>query len=318
MQFRRALAVVLLVLGSPAASQTQAGFTGIVAFGDSLTDTGNVYAQTGFTYPTPPYAGGRFSNGPLWVETLALGLGLEAPRPVSLGGTNYAFANAETGAEPGPGGSVSGVPNLDTQVGLYLLSGPQDAASKLFVVWAGANDLLHQAAPNPARSVGNILSQITALSQAGAKEFVVPNLPQLGYTPAVAAFGPAAAAQFNLLTQDFNMRLAAGLGGLASGLGIRIHQLDVDGVFQQILANPSRFQISNITAAAKSGETGLPGTVDRDADHFLFWDGVHPTARVHDLIGQGALAPFAVPEPSSCLLVGLGIAACSVAARRRR
>jgi hypothetical protein len=43
--------------------------TGIVSFGDSLTDTGNYYTATG--EPAAPYYDGRFSNGSLWVEYLA-------------------------------------------------------------------------------------------------------------------------------------------------------------------------------------------------------------------------------------------------------
>src|SRR5216683_567941 len=47
-------------------------FTEIVAFGDSLTDTGNAFAKSGNTRPDPNYYyQGRWSNGPIWVERLA-------------------------------------------------------------------------------------------------------------------------------------------------------------------------------------------------------------------------------------------------------
>src|SRR4051794_6489859 len=69
------------------------GITGIVSFGDSLTDTGNLYAATG--QPPAPYDMGRFSNGPLWVEYLANQLGVAAPTASLLGGSNYAWAGAE-------------------------------------------------------------------------------------------------------------------------------------------------------------------------------------------------------------------------------
>src|SRR4051794_25936876 len=83
------------------ATPLQAGqFTQIVAFGDSLTDTGNLYAVTQTSpsgpFPPSPYYEGRFSNGPVWVEWLALQLGVPAPRPFVTGGTNYAFGGAET------------------------------------------------------------------------------------------------------------------------------------------------------------------------------------------------------------------------------
>lgn len=49
-------------------------FGNIVAFGDSLTHNGNLYAATeatGGIPPAPSYSNGRFSNGPVWVEYLA-------------------------------------------------------------------------------------------------------------------------------------------------------------------------------------------------------------------------------------------------------
>ena len=72
MKVSNVLAVTFLaacVLSAP----VQAQFTEIVAFGDSLTDTGNVYAATNGLVPPPEvYHQGRFSNGLLWVEWLAM------------------------------------------------------------------------------------------------------------------------------------------------------------------------------------------------------------------------------------------------------
>ena len=45
-------------------------YTEIVAFGDSLTDTGNRYGATGGTEPaSPPYDAGRWTNGPFGWST---------------------------------------------------------------------------------------------------------------------------------------------------------------------------------------------------------------------------------------------------------
>ena len=60
-----------------AVSLAAAPYTRIVAFGDSLTDNGNLYALNGGTYPpSPPYFGGRGSNGPVAVEYMSTALGL--------------------------------------------------------------------------------------------------------------------------------------------------------------------------------------------------------------------------------------------------
>ena len=76
-----------------------AAFSSLFVFGDSLSDTGNnaavidsgmalpLYAPGERTttpisspafIPTLPYASNRYSNGPVWVEGLAAGLGLSA------------------------------------------------------------------------------------------------------------------------------------------------------------------------------------------------------------------------------------------------
>ena len=67
----------------------------VIVFGDSLSDTGNVFDVFGI--PAAPNFQGRFSNGPVWVEGLAAGLGAPAPMPSRNGGTNYAYGGAETG-----------------------------------------------------------------------------------------------------------------------------------------------------------------------------------------------------------------------------
>ena len=59
-------------------SAPPSAFDELVVFGDSLSDTGNA---------------GRFSNGPVWVEGVANGLGLSV-RPSESGGTNYAIGGA--------------------------------------------------------------------------------------------------------------------------------------------------------------------------------------------------------------------------------
>ena len=100
----RAVSIVGALFLSLASAQASA-YSQLYVFGDSLSDTGNLFAATGGTNPIPPYFNGRFSNGPVWVETLAASLGLPV-NPSLLGGTNYAFAGAVTGpsfvAQPVP------------------------------------------------------------------------------------------------------------------------------------------------------------------------------------------------------------------------
>lgn len=59
-------ALALAAFVATAAPATASPFGAIYAFGDSLSDTGNAYVASGRTIPqSPPYAPGRFSNGPI-------------------------------------------------------------------------------------------------------------------------------------------------------------------------------------------------------------------------------------------------------------
>src|SRR5689334_555410 len=93
-------------------------FDRIVIFGDSLSDTGNA---------------GRFTNGEVWVEQLARGLGLGVA-PARFGGFNYAVGGART---------QGGVFSLSEQVQLFIAtrdSGRPDPAT-LYVVFGASNDI---------------------------------------------------------------------------------------------------------------------------------------------------------------------------------
>jgi phospholipase/lecithinase/hemolysin len=299
-------------------------FKGVLAFGDSLTDTGNLFATTGDTFPaSPPYFNGHFSDGPVWVERLAANLGLPAPIPSLLGGTNNAWGGAETDTG---GVSIRNTPNLGTQVATYLSAHPAIDPRQLVVVWGGANDYLHfpmLPLPDPAASVANVSAAVTALAQHGAHTFLVPNLPALGLTPYVshqlAPSFPGIAATINGLAAQYDELLAAAQAGLESSLGIDIIPFDAAAVFDAVLADPTAYGFTNLTDQAKNGGNGVPGTVAPNPGQYLFWDEVHPSAAMHRLLGDEATAVVLaalVPERRSLWPMGSGLALL-MAVRRR-
>jgi phospholipase/lecithinase/hemolysin len=306
-RFIGVLGVVLLALASTAAAES---FTQCVAFGDSLTDTGNLYTASLHTNPPPPYFSGRFSNGPLWVEGLSQHLGLAGPAPSLLGGTNYAWYGAQTGT----GTSWKGTPNIRSQVATYL-GGHTPTGTELFVIWGGANDfaaalsVTPPGTPNVAGAIANLSAAIGDLTAAGGKEFLVLNLPPLGSTPFVRSLGFEV--QGNALSAQFNQALTGQLALLRSSLPVNIRELDTFSLFQQAMVNPSAFGLTNVTDPAFNGTT-----VVANPNEYLFWDDLHPTAAVHAILGNQAFA--AVPEPSMLVLcVSGGLALVILVARRR-
>lgn len=283
MKVSNVLAVTFLaacVLSAP----VQAQFTEIVAFGDSLTDTGNVYAATNGLVPPPEvYHQGRFSNGLLWVEWLAMQLGIPAPRPFLQGGTNYAFGGAETSLS---GLSSRATPNIGTQIGLYLQTHTAFTDDQLVVLWGGANDFLNAEQTDPAVPVANLTAEIILLATAGATTMVIPNMPPLGQSARYA--GSELEAAFDDLAIEFNDRLAAELDVLENQLGITIIRLDTFSLFQRFLKQPRAFGFRNVTETAlmsPNGEVGV-GEVVENPDQYLFWDAVHPTRITHRELGD--------------------------------
>src|SRR5271166_265204 len=84
----------------------------LVVFGDSLADVGNISLATGGAIPNSAiYYQGRFSSGPIWVDTLAKYLGQPAVQPSLAGGLDYAFGGA-TVADNNPPPPFNTVPML--------------------------------------------------------------------------------------------------------------------------------------------------------------------------------------------------------------
>jgi len=282
--------VFLAVLLLASAAKAVPAFSNLFAFGDSLTDTGNLVAFAPSTCPpSPPYAGCKFSNGPLWIEGLAASLGLSVSPAFAGGSNNYAVAGAVANDL-----LVSQIPAFSAAV-----SGSADPGA-LYVVWAGANDGLFSL--NPFIAADKVKQAILDLSALGATSFLVPNLPDLSLTP--LGTGNASALTFTLL---FNNRLAANLASLG-GSGLEISFFDIFTRTNEVVANPGAFGFTNITGQCVNAPAGT------NCDQYLFWDDVHPTRAAHALIASNAVA--VLPEPSTAVFLLLGLA--GLAARRRR
>lgn len=317
-------AAAALALGV-AALPAQAGpYSSLVIFGDSLSDTGNLSVLTGGTVPgtSQPYFNGRFSDGLVWVETLAVGLGLGADAaPYVLGGKNYAFAGARTGTSSSP-------PGVLAQVAGIWGANPATMAdpNALYVVVGGGNDMRdartafpgstaadqagRQAAAQTAAS--QLYQSLGLLAQRGARQVLVSNLPDLGATPEAMALGLQAA------SSDATMRFNAALLTIAamaeSQFGLDIEVLDMAGLSARIAVDAttnggSFYGISSLLPCA--GFQGSPGNACGASG---FSDGLHPSALAHKLIGWQALSM--VPTPGTAALVLLGLVAL-VAGRRR-
>ena len=119
---------------------------------------------------------------------------------------------------------------------------------------------------------------------AGARTFIVPNIPPLGYTPAYNT-NATQAANINQASLDFkndlNTELDAVVTALSQqGITVDINRLDVYSLFLQIVNNASAFGFADVTTMSQN--------TSRNPDQSLFWDDVHPTTAGHNQVAQFA------------------------------
>ena len=278
--------------------------TRIFAVGDSLTDGGNFFLATG--QPPPPY-NQRFSNGPVWVEHLAQICGAAPLAPSLAGGTNLAWGFARATDE---GVGAPRTPSLGIQVGQFLASGQTPTSTDLFVVWAGANDLF-DGQPNPILSATAVVNQVKTLTDAGAKQLVVMNLPPIQDTPDFRDLSAAQRAGAAMWVDAFNMTLASGLDSLTGTLptSTALHQFDTAGFFNDLITNPGNYGLTNVTDRAFNAS--VPSLAP-NPEQYLFWDGVHPTTTSHRHL---AVAVCQLPEPAAALVA---LPLLALLGRRRR
>lgn len=285
-------------------------FTNIYVFGDGLSDMGRWGVLTNNRYPpSPPFFEGRWTNGPTWVETLAQNLNL----PLSLA-NNYAMGGATTGPyninEP-----LRLALQLDdsaeiigqmAQIDKFLAQTETIDENALYILWAGGHDLgnyleygqLDVIQYPPAENVRLALEK---LYTAGARRFMVGNMPDLANTPTYVN-NPKKDLATQLVNQ-FNSQLKVALDTLESKGDTIIYKIDAIPMFTEIAMHATEYGFEHLTEAylpfdyinfANPLTHGQYETIPNtekglDVDDFMSFWSVAPTAKVHSLIANKVL-----------------------------
>lgn len=324
--FRSLRAVLLsLVLLCPVGA-FGAGFSNMYIIGDSLSDQGNIFYATknltGYGIPADDhYWMGRFANGKNYVDTLSDRIGIVSTFSLS-GGNNFADGGARVdyniveldSSKPfpvnllGQGGILpeNAFPwTLDAQRTTFANRGVYDPDA-LFVVFGGANDLsdlitmvaIHSQNPmfpdpQPAVFMGKILESINqaiaAYVASGARNILVPNVPNLGVIPAVTIYGPDFSRLAANLTTQCNAALASLLSQWEASGVVNIIPFDTYSFLTQVVNNPAAYGFSNATAPCYTGFVSPAGPGDTVCDtpeSYVFWDREHPTTAAHAVLAD--------------------------------
>jgi outer membrane lipase/esterase len=305
--FKRALlaGAVGIATSVPAAA---APFTGAYFFGDSLTDMGS------FKPVLPPGTGLFTTNpGPTWPQPFAQHYGFSAS-PANQGGNDYAYGGARVALSPGypPIAPTAAAVPIATQIQQFLTKGPLDP-NAIYSYWGGANDFFTQyadltagkitsaqAQANLALAGTQLVQQIATLRAAGAQYILVWNYPAASKTPDYA--GNPAAGQIDALVNSVFTAVYNGL----DAAGIPTIRVNVQGLVNEIIANPAAYGFTNVTAPACGTTTSLVCTsanfvAPNAASTYLFADGVHATTAGQAIYAQAAESMIDGPQQIATL-----------------
>ena len=288
-----------------AASASAQSFSDFVVFGDSLSDSGNAAQALGLP------SGTSFTTNPdpVWAEIVARGFGASGANSIA-GGSNYAFSGACV--NPATPCDNTAVATITEQIDAYLSSARVDPDA-LYAIWGGANDIADSAVNDSANALGHTLAaaavhaaQAKRLLEAGARYVVVINAPDVGLSPYAASLGSAAQAAVSSLADAYNEKLDADIRTHEDG----VVPVNVHGIFDEIVENPSVYGITNTTGTAcKPEDSTQPislgcgpegsGTsvtyAAGDNEKYLFADRSHPTGVVHAAVANLVTSTLAAP-----------------------
>lgn len=269
-------------------SSSEECFNDVIVFGDSYSDTGNVYNQlTSQTYPiSPPYYQGRYSNGPNWVDRL------QVHRKKS-----YAYGSATTDNNLVIGltkFNTIQVPGIRQQVATYLSetrSNKVKSHNRVHIIWGIGNNFVFQPTISPVASVNSLMDSVKALLDAGVKNLVVFNGQPANLLPYSLLTNTVA--QASALTAFINANIPANLLTIKSNYPkAKIHLFDVNTLLTNVVSNTASVTFANTVAACWNINSPNPSaTACPNPDQYVFVDLFHVSAPVQQIIAN-AVQPF--------------------------
>ena len=283
--------LLLFSMGFPLPSVAdESGPDQIFVFGDSLSDVGNGAIATGAPFPAP-FFNNRVSNGPVALDVMAAEFGLTLT-PSLAGGNNYAVAGARAGG--------MAMVDLGFQLQSFIATHPAGAPTDaLYVIMIGGNDVRDArdefspvaAAEMLRNGVNGIAGALQTLIDYGARNIMVVNAPDLGNIPETRMIAAELGDWFKTAATWKSVRFNAQLYWKVRQIEWRnrmhIKQFNLFGTTNEFLQDAETYQFSNTTDACFNPyvEPFVFHPVC-DFNTFAFFDPIHPTAKLHALVGM--------------------------------
>ncbi|KAF7077950.1 hypothetical protein CFC21_099128 [Triticum aestivum] len=322
-------------VGPPKAPPLPAGppkFPAILAFGDSVADTGNNnHLRTFIRSNFPPYGKdfpghkhtGRFSNGKISVDLLASALGVKELLPPYLKKglsieelkTGVSFASAGNGFDNATCRTMSAL-TMERQLQLFQEYKEKVGGSvpdkALYFIVTGSNDIVEHftfadgiTEPGYAESmVSRAIAYVQSLADLGAKRIALVGAPPVGCLPSqrmiAGGLRKQCATDRNQLALLFNHRVGQEMAKLGVRLpGVTLVNVDIYTILADVIYRPEAFGLNN-THDACCGYIGLAAAVlcnfasplCKDPSKYLFWDSYHPTERGYQILIDAIVAKY--------------------------
>ena len=167
-------------------------------------------------------------------------------------------------------------------------------------MWIGANDVrdaLEALASDPSGgetekivtgALAATFENLFRLLSAGAKSFLVLNIPNLAILPAVAGQEPPIPAIAEDLTDEYNFGLEELLRGLERQFPkSQFIRMNIFNLLDEVVDDPEDFDLSNVTDSCITPGV-IVGAICKQPNQYLFWDFIHPTKKAHKIIAEQA------------------------------
>jgi phospholipase/lecithinase/hemolysin len=295
------VSAVVVPFGTTALAQ-HGSFERIVAFGDSLMDSGNAFVLTGAVatqpfapVPSAAYAigGHHFSNGRTWVEVLGQTLGLQSSTGPSARNP-VVFSNYATGGARARGGTPS--VSADQQLVQFLsFTGGSAPADALYIFGFGGNDVRDalqlgpmQGPPLVVQAITAIADNLLSLCTAGAQHILVANVANLGTTPFAQGVGEPGISAATGLSRFLNINVQQRIAAFVQPQcpGTQFYTLDLFALSTAIFSAPGVFGFADSQPCLEFGVIG--NTICSNPNEKFFWDAIHPTKAGHALLAAAA------------------------------
>ncbi|KAL1206328.1 GDSL esterase/lipase [Cardamine amara subsp. amara] len=271
---------------------------------------------------------GRLCDGLLAPDYIAEAIG-HPPIPAFLDPTltqtelsyGASFASAGSGYDDLTA-NISNVWSFTTQAKYFLhykihlnkLVGPLESSKMInkaiFLMSMGTNDFLQNYLIDFTRQKqftveqyidflsSRMLYDAKMLHKLGAKRLVVVGVPPMGCMPLIKYLRGQKTCidQLNHIAFSFNSKIIKNLELLQSEIGLKTIYVDAYSTIQEAIKNPKKFGFEEVskgccgTGLYEYGETCKDMEVCKDPTKYIFWDSVHPTQRMYQIIVRKAIA----------------------------